>query len=78
MVNKVIIYSLPTCSYCDLAKEYFKANKIDYKEVGVDKDPVAQKEMIVKSGQFSVPVIDVNGQIVIGFQKNTLDALLLS
>ncbi len=78
MVNKIIIYSLPTCGFCELAKEYFKANKIAYKEVDVDKDPAAQKEMIVKSGQFSVPVIDINGQIIIGFQKNTLDALLLS
>lgn len=73
---QAIIYTLPTCEYCHLAKAYFKKRGVAYKEVDVDKDPKSQKEMIVKSGQFSVPVIDINGQIIIGFQKNTLDALL--
>ena len=72
----ITIYSLPTCAFCKLAKDYFHEHKISYKEVDVDKDPAAQTEMIAKSGQYSVPVIDVNGQIVVGFQKNSLDLLL--
>lgn len=49
---------------------------VEFTEVDVDKDPEAQKEMIVKSGQFSVPVIDINGKIIVGFQKSAIDALL--
>lgn len=74
---KVIIYFLPTCGFCQQAKSYLRQHNIDYKEVDVDKDPAAQSEMIEKSGQYSVPVIDVDGQIIVGFQKNVLDALLL-
>lgn len=75
-MNKVIVYSLPTCGYCQSAKKYFKNMGVEFTEVDVDKDPEAQKEMIVKSGQFSVPVIDINGKIIVGFQKSAIDALL--
>ena len=73
---KIIIYTLPSCGYCQQAKEYFKSRKIKFKEVNVDSDPASQKEMILKSGQFSVPVIDINGRIIVGYQKNTLDEIL--
>ncbi len=73
---QITIYSLPTCSFCKLAKDYFHKHNIAYKEVDVDKDPAAQTEMVEKSGQYSVPVIDINGQIIVGFQKNTLDTVL--
>jgi len=59
-----------------MAKDYFKAKKIAYKEVNVDSDPAAQTEMITKSGQYTVPVTDIDGQIIVGFQKSTLAALL--
>jgi glutaredoxin-like YruB-family protein len=75
-MNKIIVYSLPTCGYCQSAKKYFKNLGVEFTEVSVDKDPEAQKEMIIKSGQFSVPVIDINGQILVGFQKSSIDALL--
>lgn len=76
MNRHVIIYSLPTCAFCQEAKAYFKRRHIPFTEVSVDKDPKSQKEMIFKSGQFSVPVVDVDGQIIVGFQKKMLDVLL--
>jgi glutaredoxin-like YruB-family protein len=72
----ITIYSLPTCSFCQQAKSYFQRHRVKYKEVNVDSDPAAQAEMVSKSGQYSVPVIDINGQIIVGFQKNVLDVLL--
>ena len=77
MNHQITIYSLPTCAFCQDAKEYLKQQKIPFKEVNVDSDPEAQLEMISKSGQYAVPVIDVDGQIIVGFQKSTLDALLV-
>ena len=77
MENKVIIYSTPTCVYCKAAKEFFVENNVEYTEKNVAEDQEAQKEMIKKSGgQMAVPVIDVNGEILIGFDKGKLSELL--
>jgi len=56
---KVTIYTTPTCAYCRAAKEYFKTHNIAYVEKDVTQDLAAQQEMIQKSGQLGVPVIDV-------------------
>jgi glutaredoxin 3 len=72
----ITIYSLPNCAFCEQARSYFKRNRLKFKEINVDTDPKAQAEMVSKSRQYSTPVIDINGQIIVGFQKNTLDLLL--
>lgn len=72
MADKVLIYTTNTCVFCKKAKEFFKEYKIEYKEVDVGKDVNAAKEMIEKSGQMGVPVIEVNGKIIIGFDKPAL------
>ena len=71
-MNKVLIYSTNTCVYCKKAKEFFKEHNIDFKEIDVGKDINAAKEMVAKSGQMGVPVIDVNGKIIVGFDKAAL------
>ena len=71
-MNKVIIYTTSSCIFCKKAKEFFKENNIDYKEVDVGKDVKAAKEMIEKSGQMGVPVIEVNEKIIIGFDKPSI------
>lgn len=76
MEHQITIYTLPSCAFCKEVKKFFKSKKILFKEVDVNTDPEAQAEMISKSGQFSVPVIDFNGQVVVGFQKNILEMLL--
>ncbi len=70
------IYSTSTCPYCHMVKEFFDEQKIEYKEFNVAEDAKAREEMIEKSGQMGVPVIDVDGEIVIGFDKAKLMKLL--
>jgi glutaredoxin 3 len=74
--NKVIVYSTSTCPYCIYAKDYFKENNVPFEEVNVGLDRVRAQEMVVKSGQMGVPVIDINGEIVVGFQPEIFDKLL--
>ena len=73
---KVTIYTTPTCVYCKMAKEFFKENNVAYEEKDVSTDTKAQEEMITKSGQMGVPVIDIDDQIIIGFDKNGISKLL--
>ncbi|MBI4451349.1 glutaredoxin family protein [Candidatus Woesearchaeota archaeon] len=73
---KVTIYTTPTCPYCHQAKEFFKENKVAFKEVNVAADRKAAEDMIEKSGQMGVPVIDVGGQIIVGFDKAALKKAL--
>ena len=74
--NKVIVYSTSTCPYCIYAKDYLKENNVPFEEVNVGLDRVRAQEMVVKSGQMGVPVIDINGEIVVGFQPEVFDKLL--
>lgn len=69
----ITIYSTPTCAYCKMAKEYLKSRNIPYTEFDVSTNQAKQQEMIAKSGQFGVPVIDVGGKIIVGFDKRKLD-----
>ena len=73
---KVLVYSTPTCPYCVKAKEYFADNKIDFVDYNVAENIEKAKEMVQKSGQMGVPVIDVAGEIVIGFNQAKLEELL--
>ncbi|NLK62659.1 MAG: glutaredoxin family protein [Fusobacteria bacterium] len=74
-MSKVIVYSTPTCRYCVLAKEYLDEIGVAYEEVNVAVDRKAAEEMIAKSGQMGVPVIDFKGEIIIGFNKGRLSEL---
>ncbi len=75
-MNNVIVYSTPTCPWCSKAKSYLKSNNIDFIEKDVSVDQEAAIEMIEKSGQRGVPVIDINGNIIIGFDKEGIDSSL--
>lgn len=75
-MKKVEIYSTPVCKYCSLAKDFFKKNNIAFTEYNVAADQVKKEEMIEKSGQLGVPVIDVGGDIVVGFDEKVLKELL--
>ncbi|MCK4326842.1 MAG: glutathione S-transferase N-terminal domain-containing protein [Candidatus Diapherotrites archaeon] len=72
----VIVYSTPTCPWCDRAKDYLKEKGIDFTAYDVAADQEKAVEMIEKSGQRGVPVIDINGTIVIGFDQAKVDGLL--
>lgn len=73
---KVTIYTTPTCGYCKLAKEFFKENDIAYEEFDVAADKEKRAEMIDKSGQMGVPVIYVDDEMTVGFDKSKLIELL--
>lgn len=74
--REVIVYSTPTCPWCGVAKKYLDGKGIAYTEVDVSADHQAAMEMVRRTGQQGVPVIEVDGEFVIGFDKARLDALL--
>ena len=74
--KKVTVYSTPTCHYCHLAKDFFKEKGIAYTEYNVATDLDKRKEMVDKSGQMGVPVIDIGGDIVVGFDEEQVVKLL--
>jgi len=73
---EVIVYTTPTCPWCKRAKEYLQNKGVKYKEINVAEDRNAAAEMISKSGQRGVPVIDIDGNIVVGFDREKIDNLL--
>ena len=72
----VKIYALPTCPHCMALKKYLNDNKIEFKNIDVEADEDAAKEIIKKTGQSGFPVIDIDGKITIGFSKEELKSLL--
>lgn len=75
-MNNITIYTTPTWPWCHKVKDYLKGKNIDFKEINVAADSEGAMEMIRKSGQRGVPVIDINGSIVIGFDQESIDKLL--
>lgn len=73
---KITIYTTPTCMYCKMTKAFFKEKNVTYEERDVSVDAKARDEMIAKSNQMGVPVIDVDGQITVGFDKERLQQLI--
>ncbi len=72
-MTKIIVYSTPTCPYCSLVKDYLKGKKIEFEEKDVSNDREAARDMIEKSGQMGVPQIDINGKIIVGFNRDAID-----
>ena len=72
----VTIYSTPTCPWCHRTKDFLKEKKIEFKDVDVSNDRDAANEMIEKSGQMGVPVIDIDGKIFVGFDKDGISRAL--
>lgn len=74
--KKVLIYSTPTCHFCHLAKDFFTEKGIKYEEYNVAVDLDKRREMMDKSGQMGVPVIDIDGDITVGFNEEEVSRLL--
>lgn len=73
---KVIVYSTKICPWCTKVKDFLKQHNVEFEEKDVGEDMAAQKHMIEKSGQMGVPVIEIDGQIVVGFDEQKLKELL--
>ena len=76
MSKSVKVYSTSSCPYCHRAKDFLKENNVQFEDIDVGADPDAGKEMIDKSGQMGVPVIDIDGQIIVGFDKEPIKKAL--
>ena len=72
----VKVYSTPTCPYCKMAEAYLNEKGIAFEHIDVAVNQSAAQEMISKSGQMGVPVIDIDGKIVVGFDKSKIFKLL--
>lgn len=74
--KKVKIYSTPFCVYCKMTKDFLKKNNIPYEDFNVSEDEKAREEMTKKSHQLGVPVIEINGEIFVGFNRPELERAL--
>lgn len=75
-MENVIVYSTPSCPYCRMTKQYLEEQNIPYQEVDVASSQKAAQEMVGKSGQLGVPVIDVGGKIIVGFNRPKINEAL--
>jgi len=73
---KIRIFSTPSCPYCVTLKEFLKDKGFDFEDIDVSQDQKALDEMVERSGQMGVPVVDIDGQIIIGFDKEKINQLL--
>jgi glutaredoxin-like YruB-family protein len=74
--KRVIVFSTPTCTHCNSAKRYLRERGVRFRDVDVSRDPVAARDMVKRSGQQGVPVLEINGRIVVGFNRAEVDRLL--
>ena len=73
---KVVVFSTPTCSFCTLAKSYFREKGVKFTDIEVSRDQAAARDMVRRSGQMGVPVIDIGGKIIVGFNRPQINTLL--
>ena len=76
MNKKITVYSTPTCPFCIRAKQYLKENNVQFTDIDVSEEHEKAEEMINKSGQMGVPVIEIDGQIIVGFDKEKIKETL--
>jgi len=76
MNHEVTIYTSSTCSWCEAVKDYLRAREVDFEEVDVSEDVDRARELVEKSGQYGVPVVDIDGEMVVGFDRPRIDELL--
>ena len=75
-MHNVKVYSTPICPWCVKAKEFFKEHDVDFTDIDVSQNQEAAQEMIKKSGQMGVPVVEIDGNIVVGFDEQKIRELL--
>ncbi len=76
IMKKVRVFSTSSCPYCVTLKEFLKENNIEFEDIDVAQDAEAREEMIKKSGQMGVPVLEIDDEIVVGFDRERISQLL--
>jgi glutaredoxin 3 len=74
--KKIKVYSTPSCIYCKMAKEFFREKGIKFEDIDVSADQQKAEEMVKKSGQMGVPVMDIEGVIIVGFDQEKIEELI--
>ena len=74
--HRVVVFTTPTCSWCARAKSYLRTRGVHFKEVDVSRDPQAARDLVRRTGQMGVPVIEIDGRPVVGFDQGQVDRLL--
>ena len=73
---RVRVFNSPSCPFCYVLKEFFKEHNVEFEEIDISKDEKARNEMIKKSGRLEAPIVEIDGQIVVGFDKEKIVKLL--
>jgi glutaredoxin-like YruB-family protein len=73
---KVIVFSTPTCTFCNQAKRYFREKNIRFTDVDISRDQSAARDILKKTGQMGVPVILINNRPIVGFDRNKINQML--
>ncbi len=76
MGKKVVVYGTSTCPYCIRAKQFLQDNDIDFEDIDVSADQEKVRELVEKTGQMGVPVVDIDGEIIVGFDKEKISQAL--
>jgi len=72
-MSKIIVYSTPTCPWCNVMKDFLKEKNVEFEEIDLSKNQEKIKEMTQKSGQMGVPQIEINGKMIVGFDKEAIE-----
>ena len=76
MAKKITVYSTSTCPYCIRAKQFLKDNNIEFEDIDVSVDQEKAQEMVEKTSQMGVPVLDIDGEVIVGFDKDAVSKAL--
>jgi glutaredoxin 3 len=74
--HRVLVFTTPTCSWCTRAKAYLREQRVPFREVDVSRDPAAARDLVRRTGQMGVPVIEIDGRPIVGFDRSQIDRLL--
>ncbi len=75
-MRSIKVYSTPTCPWCTKAKQFLDTKNVEYKDVDVSQDREAAQELVERSGQMGVPVLDIDGKIIVGFDEQAIESAL--
>jgi glutaredoxin-like YruB-family protein len=74
--HRVLVFTTPTCPWCTRAKSYLRQRKIAFREVDISRDAAAARDLVRRTGQMGVPVIEIDGRPIVGFDRGRIDQLL--
>lgn len=74
--HKVLVFTTPTCSWCQRAKSYLRQQNVRFREIDVSRDATAARDLVRRTGQTGVPVIEIDGRPIVGFDRPKIDRLL--